>query len=218
MTGSYGDSEGFTPYEPGSGPSAEDNPSADEASAPPVPYVPYGAVSGTAAPPPPPSPPKPSGRKRPLALVIGIAVAVAGIGVGAAIAIAAISDSTGSTDEGLTTNALTAGECLVGAGLDPSTSDPVSDLEEVDCATAHDAEVLQINVLDSAEAESYDFDDDQQIDQTCRRFLDEDQKRLLEDDQYFLVALTESETPETGDHVACLLVRADGGPLHGQLG
>lgn len=217
MTGPYGESEGFTPYEPGTQPDADEASPADAPPAEPAPYVPYGAV--TAAPTPVASPPPPPvGRKRPAALVIGVVVALLGLGAGAAVAIAGISGSVGSTDDGLDTNDLTAGECLVGAGLDPGTDDPVSDLEDVDCATAHDAEVLQINVLDSAEADAYDFDDAGQIDQTCRRFLDPDQKKLLESDDYFLIALTESETPSTGDHVACLVVRSDGGPLHSRLG
>jgi hypothetical protein len=155
----------------------------------------------------------------------GAGMAVAGVAAVIGLAIHGGSDDGGASstdghagDTTLYTNDLVAGECLIGAGFDPNTDDSVTDMQAVDCATAHDAEVLQINVLDATEAKSYDIDDDSQIEEHCRQFLDADQKRLLRDDRYFLLGLTETAHPVTGDHVACLLVRSNGGPLHGRLG
>ena len=203
MSGPYGGSEGFTPYEPGTDPQADDE-AAPVPSAPPV-------VASTR-------------RGRGAMVLGGAGMAVAAVAAVVGLAIhGAADDSTGSGGSGsddttLSTNDLVAGQCLIGAGFDPNTDDSVTGMQQVDCATAHDAEVLQINVLDATEARDYDIDDDSQVQEHCRQFLDGDQRKLLRDDRYFLLGLTETAHPVTGDHVACLLVRANGGPLHGRLG
>lgn len=221
MPGPYDENERFTPYEPGT------DPQADEEAPQPAPVVPYAAAQ-PAAPTAPVAPVAGSTRRGRGAMVLGGAgMAIAAVAAVVGLAIHGAADdgarSSGgsgsrSGDTTLYTNDLVAGECLIGAGFDPNSDDPVTGMQEVDCATAHDAEVLQINVLDSTEAKNYDIDDDSQIQEHCRQFLDPDQKQLLRDDRYFLLGLTETAHPVTGDHVACLLVRANGGPLHGQLG
>ena len=111
-------------------------------------------------------------------------------------------------------NDLEAGQCLNGAGFDPRTDDPVTDIEVAPCSTAHDAQVLEVNVLDAREAADYDFDNSDQIDVNCRSLFSPAQKALFTGvSPYFLLAFTESRTPRTGDKVACLVVRADGGHL-----
>lgn len=114
-------------------------------------------------------------------------------------------------------NDLQRDQCLIGAGFDPTTDDPVTDIEVVPCAGAHDAQVLEINVLDQREASSYDFDDDSQVQVTCTRLFSRAQKELFEGSRYFLLAFTQTRTPVTGDKVACLVVRADGGSIRGFL-
>lgn len=190
MSTPYGEGGGFTPYEP-AGTSVSEDPA-------------------------PPVEPTPRRTGRAIAIVIGIAIAVAGIGAGAVIAIVAVAGA--DSDEELFANDLEAGQCLIGAGLDVTTDDPVSDMEVVDCASAHDAEVLAVNVLDREEAASYDIGRDGQADEYCRDFFSPAQKKLLQQDAYGLLALTELAEPETGDKVACLLVDADGDPLHASLG
>ncbi|NYJ00580.1 hypothetical protein HNR19_001278 [Nocardioides thalensis] len=191
MNTPYGDGGGFTPYEPAGTAVSEE----------PAPAVPTRHTG------------------RAVAIIIGIAIAVAGIGTGAVIAFVAVvgSDGDGGSEE-LFANDLEAGQCLIGAGLDLTNDDPVSDMEVVDCATSHDAEVLAANVLDREEAASYDMDREGQADEYCRDFFSPEQKALLRQDAYGLLALTELAEPETGDKVACLLVDADGDPLRGSHG
>lgn len=197
MSTPYGDGGSFTPYDP------EGTPSSEELE----PVVPYGAATVPA--------PR-TGRA--IAIIIGVAVAVAGIGAGAVIAIVALvgSDGDDGGSEDLFANDLVAGQCLIGAGLDLTTDDPVSDLEVVDCTTAHDAEVLAVNVLSRQEAASYDLGRDGQADEYCRPFFGDEQKALLQREDYGLLALTEVAEPETGDKVACLLIDTNGDPLPGK--
>lgn len=191
MSTPYGEGGSFTPYDPGGTSSGED---------------PEAVVTTPR-------------RGRAIAVVVGIAIAVGGIGVGTVIAIVALVGSAdGDHDEVLFANDLEAGQCLIGAGLDLTTDDPVSDMEVVDCATAHDAEVLAVNVLSREEAASYDMGRDGQADEYCRPFFSDAQKELLRQPDHGLLALTEHAEPETGDKVACLLVDADGDPLPGSAG
>jgi len=217
----YGNTGDFTPYEPDATPDGEE-PEAAAAAEPYVPYggaapnVPYGGTTSAAqfyAP-----LPATTGR-RVLPWIIGVGVLIASCGGGIAAVVGSIagSDSDSGSQSGSSgevyVNDLEPGQCLIGAGF--ATDEPVTALEIVSCSTAHDAQVLAVNVLDSKEADAYDFNDDSQIDTTCRPFLSEAQKEFLRGPEYFLVAFTETEEPVTGDKVACLVRKADGAPLNG---
>lgn len=225
------DEGGYTPYQPDATPDAE--PSAGGAAPPYVPYggvpnVPYGAAQGaslvnpfiTSAP----------AKSRWIGWLVGIGVVLATCGSCIGGVIGAFTDDapSGSSpgdqpDEmqvQIVANDLEARQCLIGAGLDPTSSsfdDGVSGLEVVDCSTAHDAEVIAVNVLDAEEAAAYDFEDSDGAFESCRPFFSPAQRKLLERDDLFLIALTESATPTAGDKVACLLTNADGSPLHGSF-
>ena len=226
------DGGGFTPYRPDATPDEEPPVEAPAAPPPPpggaeVPYVPYG---GGSAVPYGGSPvvsqfyvttttTKVGFRWLPWLIGIGVLVASCGGGIAGIVGSITGSDSVEASDSGggVLANDLAEGQCLNGAGLHPSSSDPVSGLEVVDCSTAHDAEVLAVNVLDADEAAAYDFDDDSQVDANCRRFFSETDKEVLRAGDYFIWALTETQEPVTGDKVACLVVNADGAPLHGPV-
>ena len=114
-------------------------------------------------------------------------------------------DATASGD--VYVNDLKAGQCLNGAGF--ATDEPVSGLEIVDCSTAHDVQVLEVNLLDSEEAADYKFDDPRSSARVCNPVLSESQKALVQSRDYGLVAFTETGSPVVGDKVACLVKRAD---------
>jgi len=215
--GPYEGSDGFTPYEPDATPDAE----------PLDPYVPYGQEAGTPAVPYSGStaqayaPVVTTTRSRAIPWIIVVVVVVATCGGGVAALIGSIvgsdGDSTSSQGGDLLTNDLQEDQCLIGAGLAPGTDDPVSNLEVVDCSTAHDAEVIAVKVLNADEAAAYDFENDNAAVQTCRDLFSTAEMKLLHRPDLYLFALTESAEPTTGDKVACLLVREDGGTLHGSL-
>lgn len=208
----YGDAGGFTPYEPDARPEAEPAP---EGSSPSEPYVPYAGSTTDYR------PAVTSSGRRAVPWIIGVLVLALTCGGGATALVASIvaNDDTasGSEDDGVYTNDLKEDQCLIGAGLDPGNDDPVSDLEVVDCATAHDAEVIAVKVLDADEAAAYDFEDDNGAVKTCRDLFNPAEMKLLNRPELYLIALTESAEPVRGDKVACLLVRQDGGVLHGSL-
>ena len=226
----YGSSDGFTPYEPDPTPDAEPRAGGPTDSGAAAPYVPYGQETGT------PQVPYAGGaaqfyapvakttRSRALPWVIGIVVLVATCGGGIAALVAAIAgaDITTSTnsqegDDVVFTNDLQEDQCLIGAGLEPRSEDSVSNLEVVGCSTAHDAEVIAVKVLNADEAAAYDFENDNAAVDTCRDLFSPAEMKLLNRSDLYLIALTESAEPVTGDKVACLLVRDDGGTLHGSL-
>ncbi len=209
------DAGGFTPYQPDATPDAEPPVGAPPpAPAPFVPYggepvVPYGgatpqqfyATTTTT-----------SGARRVLPWLIGLGVLVATCGGGIAALIGAIGSIDFSSDDATASgdvyvNDLKAGQCLNGAGF--ATDEPVSGLEIVDCSTAHDVQVLEVNLLDSEEAADYKFDDPQSSARVCNPVLSESQKALVQSRDYGLVAFTETGSPVVGDKVACLVKRAD---------
>ncbi len=219
--GPYDDAGGFTPYQPEATP--RDEPSETGAE---VPFVPYGGVT---APYQAPVAVTTSTGHRVLPWLIGIGVLVASCGGGIIAVVSDLAGSDSGSDHGMTmeeiqaqvlVNNLEARQCLIGAGLDPSSPSfdaGVSGLEIVDCGTAHDAEVVAVNVLDGDEAASYDFEDGNGAFESCRPYFSPEQKKLLQRDDLYLIALTESAMPTTGDKVACLLTNADGSPLHGSF-
>lgn len=216
----YGDAGDFTPYQPDATPDGEP-------SAAPEPFTPYDAGS---AHPSSPVPVKKPSSAAPWLIGVGVLVLVCGGAIAAIVAGVSGNDSITGEDTGavapeemqvqILANDLEAGQCLIGAGLDPSSAsfaEGVSGLEVVRCTTAHDAEVIAVNVLDSEEAAAYDFDDSNGAFESCRAFFSPEQQKLLNRDDLFLIALTESATPTKDDKVACLLANADGAPLHGSF-
>lgn len=205
----YDTEGGFTPYEPGGAPAPE-----PEGSSPTEPYVPYAGSTtdyGLAV---------SSSRSRAIPWIVGILVVALTCGGTVTALVASIvtsDDSAGSASDEVRANDLDEDQCLIGAGLDPGNDDPVSDLEVVDCSTAHDAEVIAVKKLDADEAAAYDFEDDNGAVKTCRDLFTSAQMKLLNRSDLYLIALTETAEPVTGDKVACLLVRQDGGALHGSL-
>jgi hypothetical protein len=217
----YGDAGGFTPYQPDPTPDSE--PPAETAPPPFVPYggdqpvVPYGgafvSTYYTATP-----TTTSSGRMVLLGLVVGIGVLVASCGGG----IAAIFGTIGGSDPGTSSgsgevfvNDLVAGQCLNGAGF--FTDEPVSALEIVDCASAHDVQVLEVNLLDTSEVAEYDFNDPDSAGEVCDPVLSAQQQQLVSSADYGLIAFTETGSPGVGDKVACLVRRADNKPIRGFL-
>ena len=114
-------------------------------------------------------------------------------------------------------NDLRRGQCLLGAGFDPASSNGISDLEVTDCAGAHNAQVLEVRVLSQREASDYDFADDDQGNRSCFPLFSRAQKELFRGDRYTLLSFTETASPTTGDKVACLVVRSDGALYRGAL-
>lgn len=219
----YGDQGGFTPYQPDATPDGEPPVAgaADESAVHP-PYVPYGDSTATYAAPPVATTRSASRRLLPWLVGFIVVIMTCGGGVGGIIGAFTGSDddsasSSGGSEGGLLANELAAGQCLIGAGLDPGSNDPVSGLEVVDCSVGHDAEVIAVNVLDAEEAAAYDFEDDDGAFNSCRDYFSPAQMELLNQPELYLIALTESQNPAPSDKVACLLTRADGKPLHGSL-
>lgn len=223
----YGDQGGFTPYQPDATPDGEPPAPGDvDESAEHPPYVPYAASTGTYAAPVVTTTTATSRRLLPWLVGFLVVIMTCGGGIGGIIGVfqgltgsdSSGSESSGSGSEGgLLANELEAGQCLIGAGLDPGTNDPVSGLEVVDCSVGHDAEVIAVNVLDAEEAAAYDFEDDDGAFDSCRDYFSPAQMELLNQPDLYLIALTESQDPAPSDKVACLLTRADGKPLHGSL-
>lgn len=210
----YGEKGDFTPYQPGA-PSGGEQPEPVGAPEAETPYVPYGgAASGAAATSYAPTTTPRRGRAWPWIIAVIVVVGLCGGGIAAIVSAIAGADVLSATSDDINANDLEDGQCLTGAGLDPTSSDPVSGLEEVACTEGHDAEVVAVNVLDSDEAAAYDFDDDNGAIESCRPYFTKDELHLLDVENLFLIALTESRTPATDDHVACLIVHADASPLH----
>jgi hypothetical protein len=217
----YGDAGGFTPYRPDATPDSE--PPAEGTGAPQtfVPYggqppVPYGGASVSPFYTPTATTPR-SGPRRLLPLLIGVGVLVASCGGGIAAIVGSIGDAVtqGSSSDEVFVNDLEAGQCLNGAGF--FTDEPVSGLEIVRCSSAHDVQVLEVNVLDSEEATSYDFNDPDSAGKVCDPVLSPRQKQLVRSRDYGLIAFTETGSPGVDDKVACLVKRADNTPIHGFL-
>lgn len=218
----YGEAT-FTPYQPDPTPEGEPPRSGPPDTEPPPTFVPYGgeplvpyggaSISTFVVTPATPA------RFRWVSWLVGFGVLLLSCGGGCAALVGGIVGSSEVTSgpDPLGANDLQEGQCVNGAGLDPSDDNPVAGLEVVACSTAHDGEVLAVNVLDAEEAAAYDFDDDSQIDANCRAFFSEREEEILLSEDYFLWALTETSDPVTGDKVACIVVDAQGDPLRGPV-
>lgn len=147
--------------------------------------------------------------------LVGIGVLVLVIGAAVAGVVAFVGDDAGPGSDEVYVNDLEVGQCLTGGGF--ATDEPVSGLAIVDCSIPHDAQVLATKTLSGREAETYEFDNTEQIDAYCSKRFSQKDERLLEREDLTLIAFTETEFPASGDKVACLLANVDGSPLEGDL-
>ena len=114
-------------------------------------------------------------------------------------------------------NDLRRDQCLIGVGFEPGSNQGISNLEVTGCAGAHNAQVLEVRVLNGREASEYDFTDQDQGNRSCFPLFSPAQKALFQGDKYTLLSFTETATPAQGDKVACLVVRTDGRLYRGFL-
>jgi hypothetical protein len=140
------------------------------------------------------------------AIVIGIVMTLLVIGL--VVAVIAL--------RGTPINDLKDGQCITGSGLDDK-GGSVSTIKVVGCSEEHDGQVIATKTLSSKEADEYDFGNQEDIVTNCTPMLDKDEATLVFDPKYYLLALTQSENPSSGDHVACVLVLKDGGSLDRKL-
>ena len=114
-------------------------------------------------------------------------------------------------------NALQRDQCLLGVGFEPGSTQGLSNLEVTECAGAHNAQVLEVRVLNGREASEYDFANENQGNLSCFPLFSPAQKALFKGDKYTLLSFTETAEPAQGDKVACLVVRTDGALYRGFL-
>ena len=136
------------------------------------------------------------------AIVINVLVL---IGWGALIALGVVLAGTPIDD-------LKTGECFTADGL--TDDDGVSGIEVVSCSKSHDGEVLAVKTLDSDEAKAYEI---QSGGEACGPLIDVEIIAALPA-EVIVTALTQSEEPESGDHLACVAYRTDGKSLTEKLG
>lgn len=137
------------------------------------------------------------------AIVINVLVL---IGWGALIALGVVLSGTPIDD-------LNSGECFTAEGLTSSDSG-VSQIEVVSCTESHDGEVLAVKTLNGDEAKAYK---DQSGSEACGPLIDVAVIAALPA-EVAVTALTQSEEPDSGDHVACVAYREDGKSLTEKLG
>ncbi|KAA1418684.1 hypothetical protein F0U44_09310 [Nocardioides humilatus] len=211
----YGGGGDFTPYQPGDAPGGE--PSEETAGqAAETPFVPYGNAAPAPAWPATGTPPPKANRVWPWIIAAAVIVAVIASCFGGIVSIFNTGSDSDSGSDGLHANNLRPGQCLVGTGLERG-DEAVGALKEVACDVPHDAEVVAVNPLDEEEAASYDFDSDTAPLDSCEPYFSARAKKLLEREDLYLLALTETATPSAGDQVACLLINYDGTPLEGPV-
>jgi hypothetical protein len=138
-------------------------------------------------------------------IVLGVIGIIAGIGIGVAAIISA-KDVRSIED-------LETGQCINADGLKKTENGSVGIIKEVDCSKAHNGEVIAVKTLSAEEADNYDFGNEQQISQNCGAMLDPQLKAKLLDPMYYLSALTQSKTPDAGDHVVCVITLTNGDDL-----
>lgn len=100
-----------------------------------------------------------------------------------------------------------AGTCVM---LEEDGTDSVAMLEE-DCSSAHDGEIYSVVELDDAQAAQ-----DPDPVSVCAGELGVALPGLV-DRGFEVYSVTEDSSPEAGDVVVCVLVRADGGTLDGKI-
>jgi len=103
------------------------------------------------------------------------------------------------------------GQCINGSGLKATDDDhSVGIITEVDCSDAHDAEVVATSTLSAEEADAYGSEGDQG---PCDSMLDAALLDKVNNENYFLLALTQSKDPDEGDHLVCVISLANGDDL-----
>ncbi|MEZ0578668.1 hypothetical protein [Nocardioides sp. MH1] len=204
----YGGGGDFTPYRPGDAPGEPEQGEGTPRE------VPYGGATDPA-----PTPAAPATKQVwPWIVVTAVVLGVVGSCFAGIVSVLGSDDSPGSSSSsgGLGANDLSPGQCLVGTGLEPG-EESVGALKDVSCTSPHDAEVVAVNPLDADEAAAYDFEDADGAFESCEPYFSDRAKRLLEREDLYLIALTQSATPSVDDQVACLLVHEDGSPLDGPV-
>jgi hypothetical protein len=116
-------------------------------------------------------------------------------------------------DDLLPVEQLKTGECLNASNLTDDSEDFVEDIEEVDCASPHDAEVLATKELTKDDAESYD----PASSTLCSDLITEGglADKVGPDMGYF--GLTTDAEPKAGDKLVCIAYKLDGSKLDAPL-
>ncbi|MEZ0578671.1 DUF4190 domain-containing protein [Nocardioides sp. MH1] len=142
--------------------------------------------------------------------IAGIILGIVGlIGTAAVIVIAVATDvqDIRSIDD------LEKGQCINASGLKSDEKHEVGIIKEVDCTDKHDGQVIATKTLSADEADNYDFEDESQVGEQCGSMIDPSLAATLLDPKYFLLALTQSKSPDEGDQVVCIVSLANGDDL-----
>jgi hypothetical protein len=111
---------------------------------------------------------------------------------------------------------LKAGQCITADGLTDESETGVTQIKSVSCTSKHDGEVLSTATLTSDEADSYGETSPVEI---CTPSVTEAGSiDLLADPELSLIALTQDESPTSGDKLVCVIANADGSDLSSKLG
>lgn len=108
-------------------------------------------------------------------------------------------------------NDLKTGDCVNINGLEGS-EETFDSLEDVDCAEAHDAEVLATVKLTADQASNYETTGGSDL---CNAALPLEEQPTADNLEYLF--LTDLQEPKTGDTLACLVQAADGTKLTGRV-
>lgn len=110
---------------------------------------------------------------------------------------------------GTSVDDLKAGQCITAKGL--TSEDGVSRIKVIDCDKSHDAEVVGVIDLTDDDVDGYGTDKALEL---CGGVVD---PTLQADPTLYLVSLTAVQHPETGDHLACVVLKADESKITGKL-
>ena len=113
-------------------------------------------------------------------------------------------------------NSLKAGDCITAKGLTDESESGVTQVRSVSCSDKHDGEVLATDKLTAEEAAGYTETSPVEV---CTDSVTEaGSADLLADPELFTIALTEDESPSSGDKLICVIANADGSDLTSKLG
>lgn len=119
-------------------------------------------------------------------------------------------------DEFTPVEQLKTGECLNASNLTDDSEDFVEDIEEVDCASPHDAEVLVTKELTQDDAENYEPESST----LCTDLITEGGltgKVVPENPEVGYFGLTTDAAPNAGDKLVCIAYKLDGSKLDAPL-
>lgn len=137
------------------------------------------------------------------ALVISVLVMLATVGV---IVLAADFVEEQSIDN------LETGQCIDAENLTDDSSDSIGLIDKVSCTGDHDGQVVATSTLTAAQASAASDGID------CTPLVEPGLMATLDPAEIQVYGLTQDTSPETGDAVACVAVRADGKQLTEKLG